>query len=1405
MALVTVQRSPSPSNTESEDVDTEEGSNLKSPNRSRRRSKSALKRLKKLFHTVRFISKLRPCFSESYFTVKGAALILPQNDVESTFTKKICKSSHGDIQSHLESMIALLRRQDTIALAVKLEVTIPERHKYMAVVSCMGKQDTEETVILGIDFCGNNQATIGLVLPIWADTEIALDGDGGFSVTSGGNRHMFKPVTVHVMWFTLQSLNKLVKLARENKYIAQGLSHTWVSYYESSLTSDIPLISEWNTTEDLLFFKAEPVLLPTDDEEEAFLKRIRVELKNVMMKEDLDEATSKYLRTKVEERMNMKLDQWKAYIEQEMLMIMGQLDSPTLIKEYLYLGSEWNASNIEELSKNGVHYILNISREIDNFYPGILHYYNIKEWDCEETNLLKYWENTHKFISKVREKKGIVLVHCKMGISRSASTVIAYLMKEYHMSRQEAYDMVKGMRSCIMPNNAFWNQLETYEGILNASNQRLIFKLRSETNMDEKAKEIEKEEVNTEDFLGVYQEPIDESYSDVFLKDISDNCSYDFDIEIGSSSRSADSNEEFYPDLPSPQPDGAQGISTDIPDDEDSEDDSESSEEEEEEIPASFPQKSLSPTSKSSSSNIVPEIILSNSPADRPILDTEKVPNETRKDIGESHSDMDIAEIEGDCALETDISRETTPLSDLGIHQHYRKENIPWSAGTVKKTKENLEGKSKDVSASSRSDDIKRKIKDVETSPESSHFSFDDHVTTNNEGITIIVTDESDKQFQPIDDVTQSETNVDEVQAEKFAQKDEDQDVKRPASVYDLEEISLPAGIVRRTTQEIEDRNRINDQSPDSEHKALQRSSSLKTERDTPRKKRNLERRKTITPILSSCSSSSCDASPTKDVSALNFSKYDSVFTSPAVLSRQLDDEKKECEKTCEKDDKTDFVNISANKNDENTEEVKSIELEEADLAVYKFLGEEVSVKKGIVKKQTMGIELMNRERLSSENEKSDVGSRSRRTSDNEGSGSHPTTPTEVKNSGKEVIEVTPSCTISMDTQNKVENVSSESEENKKSSESDGRIEEKTPLFSVAKESFERASAKTKDHDDPVFHTPKNKKRPEPRFDAATLELIREIGSAILNSPAKSEVEDYEEEEAQLGSGLVRHYVRGIEKKTSVSKKKKTKEIIIIDKETQEKKHSWRWSSPPDQNKESPNEHSKKPLIQSNSSPVLSTKQMIQSGKPGSDFDLSPLKGSPPKRGGEIGKSSPKKSVGIDSEYSSSLGSDSSVGAKDGENSEVFNFKSLVGKYGGSCQDCLDSHPNSSSLSEIKEVNSCESLKNVGTNPTPNKETENDSSINTQSDSEESTNEDCVKLRHIRNQLRKTSHHTHRPKSVELVRRHSLAPGMFGVTDTSMEDNQSAFSWEGRKVRKLQGKSHPLTKLEWRKKFYNTM
>ena len=55
-----------------------------------------------------------------------------------------------------------------------------------------------------------------------------------------------------------------------------------------------------------------------------------------------------------------------------------------------------------------------------------------------------------------------------MGVSRSASTVIAYAMKEYGWSLEKAYGFVKQKRSITRPNAAFMRQLAEYEGILDA-------------------------------------------------------------------------------------------------------------------------------------------------------------------------------------------------------------------------------------------------------------------------------------------------------------------------------------------------------------------------------------------------------------------------------------------------------------------------------------------------------------------------------------------------------------------------------------------------------------------------------------------------------------------------------------------------------------------------------------------------------------------------------------------------------------------------------------------------------------------------------------------------------------------------------------------------------------------------
>ncbi|NXS14640.1 SSH1 phosphatase, partial [Neodrepanis coruscans] len=72
-----------------------------------------------------------------------------------------------------------------------------------------------------------------------------------------------------------------------------------------------------------------------------------------------------------------------------------------------------------------------------------------------------------------------------MGVSRSASTVIAYAMKEFGWSLEKAYNYVKQKRSIARPNAGFMRQLLEYEGILDASKQRhnKLWKQQAESNL----------------------------------------------------------------------------------------------------------------------------------------------------------------------------------------------------------------------------------------------------------------------------------------------------------------------------------------------------------------------------------------------------------------------------------------------------------------------------------------------------------------------------------------------------------------------------------------------------------------------------------------------------------------------------------------------------------------------------------------------------------------------------------------------------------------------------------------------------------------------------------------------------------------------------------------------------------
>lgn len=420
--------------------------------------------------------------SECYFAGKGAALVLPPN--ERARPSRRVSAAGCDIQQHLQSMFYLLRPEETLKMAVKLESVHPGRTRYLVVVSCTGRQDAEESCLLGID-C-HTRATVGLVLRVLADTAITLDGDGGFSVSVCGSQHIFKPVSVQAMWSALQTLHKVSSKAREQNYFLGGLSHDWVSYYEQRIESDRSCLNEWHAMDNLESRRPpSPDSVRTKPRERDETERvIRSTLKEIMMSVDLDEVTSKYIRGRLEEDLDMDLGEFKPFIDQEMLTILGQMDAPTEIFDHVYLGSEWNASNLEELQKNGVRHILNVTREIDNFFPGMFTYLNVRVYDDEKTDLLKHWDDTFKYITKAKKEGSKVLVHCKMGVSRSASVVIAYAMKAYNWDFSQAWKHVKEKRNCIKPNNSFLLQLETYQGILDAmKNKEKLQRSKSDTNL----------------------------------------------------------------------------------------------------------------------------------------------------------------------------------------------------------------------------------------------------------------------------------------------------------------------------------------------------------------------------------------------------------------------------------------------------------------------------------------------------------------------------------------------------------------------------------------------------------------------------------------------------------------------------------------------------------------------------------------------------------------------------------------------------------------------------------------------------------------------------------------------------------------------------------------------------------
>ncbi|VDK18625.1 unnamed protein product [Anisakis simplex] len=283
MSLVTVQRSPTPS--EDADLDETDVDISECDSSSPRRCRSVTS-------------------SECFFYVKGTAVILLNHDRTNT----VPTSTNDEIEEHLQSMLRIISPQHTLTMAVRLQTTssltasvnnefdeccsfpcstssysslvsLSQDHaRYLAVVtssfrpaSCSLNRNDDcnsadkdlsfsirECVLLGLDCITNDEkATIGVVIPIHASTHIRLDGDGGISIDFDQSyHHLFRPVSVQAMWTMFQCLHKELREAQNAITSPSQTARSderMTDYYLKNISSQDAIRNEWLVVWPFLF------------------------------------------------------------------------------------------------------------------------------------------------------------------------------------------------------------------------------------------------------------------------------------------------------------------------------------------------------------------------------------------------------------------------------------------------------------------------------------------------------------------------------------------------------------------------------------------------------------------------------------------------------------------------------------------------------------------------------------------------------------------------------------------------------------------------------------------------------------------------------------------------------------------------------------------------------------------------------------------------------------------------------------------------------------------------------------------------------------------------------------------------------------------------------------------------
>ena len=136
---------------------------------------------------------------------------------------------------------------------------------------------------------------------------------------------------------------------------------------------------------------------------------------------------------------------------------------PSEIASNLYLGCINGALDRSFLRRAGITGIVNATVNEVNGYPETYDYLRVSIQDSSSERVSLFFPTVVDFIQRHRTAGHAALVHCQLGVSRSVTLVLAYLMISEHRTLAEVYRHVQHVRPQIDPNPGFLKELRDLE------------------------------------------------------------------------------------------------------------------------------------------------------------------------------------------------------------------------------------------------------------------------------------------------------------------------------------------------------------------------------------------------------------------------------------------------------------------------------------------------------------------------------------------------------------------------------------------------------------------------------------------------------------------------------------------------------------------------------------------------------------------------------------------------------------------------------------------------------------------------------------------------------------------------------------------------------------------------------